>query len=274
MNAFADWLIHVIESVPAWAVYLIAGGAVYAETALLLAGLIMPSEALLLAAGVAAAVGQTNIVALIVIACICAIAGDVTGYWLGRLGGPRLRGSALGRRFGEQRWDRAQQRIDTSGIVVVTTGRWIGYVRSIVPRVAGMTQMRFARFGAADVVGAVSWVTTVLLVGFFAGAVLGATILVYAVLVVVSLVAVLLAGKWAMARWHHRAGPVIEEPLGPVIEEPLGSAGGLVGGVGGGFPGVAGGHPGADDELDLVEDHQRQHDQTDHRAAEQDRRHR
>ena len=41
MHAFADWLIGVIESVPSWAVYLIAAGIVYLETALLIAGLVL-----------------------------------------------------------------------------------------------------------------------------------------------------------------------------------------------------------------------------------------
>ncbi|MGC4934432.1 DedA family protein [Gordonia sp. DT30] len=200
MDAIADWLIGIIESVPSWAVYLIAAGMVYLETAFLLAGLIMPSEAVLLAAGVAAAIGPTNIGWLVVVVALCAVAGDATGYWIGRHGGQRLKDSALGRRFGEQRWDSAGYRLEHSGLLVVGTGRWIGYVRTIVPRMAGITRMNFARFGVADAVGALSWAAAVLLVGYFAGAVLGATILLYAVIAMVAAVVVFYIVTWLLRR--------------------------------------------------------------------------
>jgi len=202
VHAFADWLIGVIESVPSWAVYLIAAGIVYLETALLIAGLVMPSEAVLLAAGVAAAVGSTNIAWLVVVVVLCAVAGDATGYWLGRVGGQRLKESGLGRRLGEQRWDNAQQRLERSGLLVVGTGRWVGYVRTIVPRMAGISRMSFVRFGIADVIGALTWASAVLLAGYFAGAVLGATILLYAVIALVGVVAAFYGVSWAVHRWH------------------------------------------------------------------------
>lgn len=251
----ADWLVELTRSVPVWAVYLIACAVVYSETAVLIAGLIMPSEALLLAAGVAAAVGPANIGLLIVVVCVCAVAGDLTGYWFGRAGGHRLKDSALGRKFGEHRWEQAQQRLESSGMIVVGTGRWVGYVRTLVPRVAGMTRMRFVRFGMADVIGAASWVTTVLLAGYFAGAVLGATILLYAA---VGMVVVVLVYSLVRAYRERRRG-VVEIP----VDTP--SAEGFAGGLGGvGLAAVPTRKPRADDQLDLVEDHQRQHDQPDH----------
>lgn len=240
MHSIADWLIEVIRSVPVWAVYLIAGGVVFAETAVIIAGLIMPSEALLLAAGVAAAVGDTNIGVLIVVACVCAVAGDAVGFWFGRVGGPRLVESPLGRRFGEQRWEQTRTRLNESGMVMVAASRWIGYVRTLMPRVAGMTGMRFVRFSVADIAGAVSWVTAVLVVGYFAGAVLGATILLYVVIGLLCCAAVYVLVVYVRRR---RA-----------------SSGGLDGLV---VSAVSSGQPGAENELDLMKDHQRQHDQPD-----------
>ncbi|MGC4962810.1 DedA family protein [Gordonia sp. DT101] len=180
MHVIADWLVELVESVPSWAVYLVACGVVYAETSTLILGLILPSEATLLAAGVAAAVGPTAVGALVVAVCVAAIAGDATGYWIGHSSGHRVKASRAGRRFGEERWKSAEARIDRDGMVAVATGRWIGYVRTLVPPVAGMTRMRPLRFGIADVIGATTWATTVLLVGYFAGAAFGATLLLYA----------------------------------------------------------------------------------------------
>ncbi|GAA1483104.1 hypothetical protein GCM10009624_35440 [Gordonia sinesedis] len=100
MSALADWLVSVIGSVPSWAVYLVACGLVYAETATLVVGLVIPSEAALVAAGVAAAIGPTDVGPLVVAACVAAVAGDTTGYWLGRSSGHRVMTSRLGTRIG------------------------------------------------------------------------------------------------------------------------------------------------------------------------------
>ncbi|WP_235434362.1 MULTISPECIES: DedA family protein [Gordonia] len=242
VHSLADWLIDLIRSVPVWAVYLIAGGVVFLETAVIFAGLIMPSEALLLAAGVAAGVGNTNLGVLITVACVCAIAGDAVGFWFGRVGGPRLMESPLGRRFGEQRWERTSARLNQSGMLMVAASRWVGYVRTLMPRVAGMTGMQFVRFGLADIVGAVSWVTAVLLAGYFAGAVLGATILLYVVIGLVCCAAVYVLVVFIRRRLAARASAGV---YGVVTAA------------------VAGGQPGAENELDLVKDHERQHDQPD-----------
>lgn len=198
VNHIADWLIDQVRSVPVWAVYLIAGGAVFLETAVVFAGLIMPSEALLLAAGVAAAVGPANIGVLIAVTCVCAVAGDAAGFLFGKVGGPRLMESSLGRRFGEDRWERARGRVEES-VLMVAAGRWVGYVRTIMPRIAGMSGMGFTRFGVADAIGAVSWATAVLLVGYFAGAAIGASVLAYVVVAIVVLVV-----GWYGVRWWRR----------------------------------------------------------------------
>ncbi|MFT4127028.1 MAG: DedA family protein [Gordonia sp. (in: high G+C Gram-positive bacteria)] len=248
MTGFADQLIELIESVPSWEVYAVSGGVVFVETATLVAGLILPSEALLLAAGVAAAVGPTLVGWLIVATAAAAVAGDSVGFWVGHRYGHQLRSSWLGRRFGEDRWAKAAATIDGNGMVVVGTGRWVGYVRSIVPRVAGMSEMRFTRFWIADAVGAVSWVSAVLMAGYFAGAVLGAQIMLYVAVALVVAVIIYYLVRWLRRR--RDGGPIAARSteVGPV----------------GALAAVPGGECRAHDELDLVEDHQWQHDQPDH----------
>ena len=102
--------------------------------------------------------------------------------------------------------------------------------------------MQFVRFGLADIVGAVSWVTAVLLAGYFAGAVLGATILLYVVIGLVCCAAVYVLVVFIRRRLAARASAGVD---------------GVVAAA------VAGGQPRAENELDLVKDHERQHDQPD-----------
>ena len=195
MSTPADWLVSVIGAVPSWAVYLVACGIVYTETATLVIGLVMPSEAVLVAAGVAAAIGPTDVGWLAVAACVAAVAGDTTGYWLGRSSGHRVKESRLGRRIGAARWAQAEAQV-RGGMIAVITGRWIGFVRTVVPPVAGITRMGFRRFWIADVIGATSWAIAVVLLGYFAGAALGATILMYA-----AVAAGAVGIGWLAVRW-------------------------------------------------------------------------
>ena len=214
VSGIADWLEGIIADVPSWAVYLIACAIVYVETATLVMGFILPSSGIVLAAGVAAAVGPTNIGWLVVSLCVAAFAGDLTGYWIGRVSGPRIMSSTAGRRFGGERWVRAQNRVNERGMVAVATGRWFGFVRTLMPPVAGIVRMRTANFGIADVIGVVSWGTTISLVGYFAGAQLGATLMLsIGVTIVVGL-----AIWWTVNRLR-RSGPVLPEGVGDLSQE-------------------------------------------------------
>ena len=149
-----DTLLDVIPSeVGPW-IYLLVFLSAASEAALFI-GLVVPGETALLVAGVLAANGQGHVVAYIVAAVAGAIAGDSIGYELGRHFGGRLRSSALGRRVGEQRWDRAERYLQVKGGRAIFFGRWIAVVRAIVPALAGQAHMPYRRFLAWNVAGAI-----------------------------------------------------------------------------------------------------------------------
>ena len=91
MEPVLDFLRGIGESVGAW-LYVIAGGLAFAEAAIMV-GVVLPGETALLVAGFAAHEGIISLVPMIVIAIVCAIAGDSVGYEVGRLVGPRLQAS-------------------------------------------------------------------------------------------------------------------------------------------------------------------------------------
>src|SRR3712207_7589156 len=103
MDPVLDFLRGIGESVGAW-LYVIAGGLAFAEAAVMV-GVVLPGETALLVAGFAAHEGVISLVPMIVVAILCAIAGDSVGYEMGRMVGPRLQASRAGRFVGARRWE-------------------------------------------------------------------------------------------------------------------------------------------------------------------------
>ena len=149
-------------------VYLVVFAAAAAESALFI-GLVVPGETVLLVAGVLAARGQGHLVPYMVAAVAGAVAGDSIGYELGRHFGPRLRRSALGRRIGEERWERAERYLRENGGRAIFFARWILVVRAIVPALAGQAHMPYRRFLAWNVAGAIPLCVLHVGVGYLAG---------------------------------------------------------------------------------------------------------
>lgn len=206
-----DWLISVIETTPPWVVYAVVWILVYTESAALL-GLVLPGETALLTGGVAAAVGSTNIGWLIAGAAVAAIAGDATGFTLGRHFGPMVVNSRFGRRIGAQRWDKVSRAVKHRGIPAVIAARWIGYVRTLTPFVAGMSRMPAKLYLTANVLGGLVWVIAVGMLGYLVGAAVGARLLLYGGLIVGVATLAYIALVWWRDR-RRRAAVAVDETV-------------------------------------------------------------
>ena len=153
--------------------YVAAAALTYLETASML--FFIPGEITLILAGIAASGGgkanaNVNIIALLVLACVAAILGDATGFWLGKRYGQRLRTSKLGSKLGEANWEKTESLIRKRRGVVVLVGRWVGLLRAVMPATAGMTGMNYKReFLPYDMVGAISWATLCVYGGYKLG---------------------------------------------------------------------------------------------------------
>jgi membrane-associated protein len=88
-----------------------------------------------------------------------ASAGDHLGYVIGRVGGPRLRGSRLIARLGLDRWDRASELMQAHGFWAILVSRLLPFVRTVMPAVAGAAHLRYPRFALASLLGAAVWST-------------------------------------------------------------------------------------------------------------------
>lgn len=199
----------VVLGLPPALVYATATAMSMAESAAF-AGLLLPGETVLFLCGVLAGLHVISLLPLGVLALAGASTGDSLGYALGRWWGPALRGSRLGRRVGDPRWERALGAVRRRGGSTVVLGRWVGVLRALVPMAAGMSGMPWRRFLVANALGAAVWVGVVLPLGYLSAASWGAVLQLLAWVGPVVLLVVATVGqvRRSTRRWRGRSSRV------------------------------------------------------------------
>lgn len=161
-----------LDTLGAVAVYAVVIGFVFVECALLL-GFFLPGDTLLFAGGLVAADAGRGVHLGWLVAGVfaAAVVGECVGYVLGaRMGLPVLR-RRNGRVLTPERVARAERFTERYGLLAVVAARWIPWVRTFAPLLAGATGMPFGRFMLANVVGALCWAPTLLVAGYLAASV-------------------------------------------------------------------------------------------------------
>ncbi|EHK86962.1 putative membrane-associated protein [Saccharomonospora azurea NA-128] len=150
-------------------VWLIVLSFVFIECALIV-GLFLPGDSLLFAAGVVLAQhdveGQAW--ALSGVALVTAVVGNQVGYYVGQQTGTRFIARRGGRMLNQANLDRAKSFLDRKGFLAIVAARWIPWVRTLAPLIAGAAGMNSRRFMLATAAGAVLWVPTLVLLGYYA----------------------------------------------------------------------------------------------------------
>jgi membrane-associated protein len=155
---------HLIEQVGYTGLFLI----VFAETALFI-GFFLPGDSLLLAAGLLASKHYLELWYLLPLLMVAAVIGDATGYWIGRRAGPRLFAREDSRFFRRRHLLRAKDFYDRHGGKTIFLARYMAFVRAFAPTIAGAVGMSWARFSLYNIVGGVTWVASMLLLGYAVG---------------------------------------------------------------------------------------------------------
>lgn len=155
-----------------WAIVL---GFVFAECAFIV-GLFLPGDSLLFAAGVVLAQGQHEHQAwwLSLAATVTAVAGNQLGYHIGAKTGHHVIARRGGRVLNAENLARARDFLDRRGFWAIVLARWIPWVRTLAPLIAGAAGMDARRFAAATAIGGVAWVPTLVLLGYYAAGLLDA----------------------------------------------------------------------------------------------------
>nr|WP_243847576.1 DedA family protein [Microbacterium ulmi] len=134
---------------------LVAGFAMMLETSVLI-GLVVPGDTIVIVAGTAVASPLEGVV-LGVAVVIGALAGESIGFWLGRLLGPRIRASSLGRRIGDANWVKSERYLRRRGGPAIFLSRFLPVLHSLVPLTVGMSRFSYRRFLAWTAPACVLW---------------------------------------------------------------------------------------------------------------------
>lgn len=155
---------HILESGGLLAVGLI----IFAESGLFF-GFLLPGDTLLLAAGFFAGQGKLPIGWLIGVTIVAAIIGDNVGYQIGRRLGPRIFTRKEGIFFRREYLERTEDFYKKYGGVTIILARFIAYIRTFAPSVAGVGRMAWPKFAAFNVIGGVIWGAGLPLIGYTLG---------------------------------------------------------------------------------------------------------
>ena len=170
MLSYAASFDEQLSPVAPFLFYVVVAGIIFIETALLV-GFFLPGDSLLFSAGlVAAARSDVNIVILVLTVFLAAFIGDQVGYVLGR---------KIGRPYFQKRNSKRMQKMlarserfyEKYGWWSVVIARYIPWVRTFVPPIAGTVKMNYYKFLSANALGAFLWGVGITLAGFYSGSI-------------------------------------------------------------------------------------------------------
>ena len=146
---------------------------VFCETGLVVTPF-LPGDSLLFVAGALAAEGVggggIDIRILIAVLLTAAVLGDNVNYWIGRwVGDHVLRWGEGSRFFNRAAYDKTHAFYERYGPMTMTMARFVPLVRTFAPFVAGVARMTYPRYFAFDLLGAVLWVFSLTLAGYWFG---------------------------------------------------------------------------------------------------------
>ncbi len=162
-------LIQLLSGILAgWLGYALLFAIVFSETGLLV-GFFLPGDSLLFTVGVVAGAGDLNIVIVNLVLMAAAMTGDSTGFWLGRMTGPRIFDRPDSRLFKRQHLERTQQFYEKYGGKTIIYARFVPIIRTFAAFVAGVARMPYLRFLPFSICGGMGWVFFLTILGYKLG---------------------------------------------------------------------------------------------------------
>jgi membrane-associated protein len=169
-----DFILHIdkhlqafVGTYGAW-VYLLLFLIVFTETGVVVMPF-LPGDSLLFITGALCGAGLMSLPMAIGVLLAGAILGDQCNYSIGRYFGPKVFKWENSRFFNKKAFDKAHQFYETYGGVTIILARFMPFIRTFVPFVAGVAAMTRTKFTMYNVAGGVVWVLGLCLAGYFFG---------------------------------------------------------------------------------------------------------
>jgi len=200
VSSIVSGLIHL----SGWVALTVIGALVFGETAVFL-GFVLPGETAAVIGGVLASRGHLSLPALAAVVVAAAVIGPVVGYEIGRRTGDRLLAArSLGRIAGGLQ--RATSVLRARGGLAVFLGRFVAFLRAVMPAAAGAARVPYRTFLFYNVAGGLIWGVGYCLLGYAAGSAYSAIESRVGAGLAIAVAAIVVAGLavWAVRR-HRRA---------------------------------------------------------------------
>jgi membrane-associated protein len=169
-----DFILHVdryleafVGQYGAW-VYALLFLIIFVETGLVVMPF-LPGDSLLFIVGAMCGAGLMNLPLVMGLLLVAAILGDQTNYTIGRYFGPRVFQWEDSRFFSRKGFDQAHAFYEKYGGITIILARFMPFIRTFVPFVAGVAEMTRSKFTLFNVVGGFIWVVGLTLAGYLFG---------------------------------------------------------------------------------------------------------
>jgi len=162
-------LIRLLSTVlSGWIGYVALFAVVFAESGLLV-GFFLPGDSLLFTVGIVAGAGKLEIAPTIAMLACASILGDGIGFFLGSTFGYSLFKRPNSKIFRREYLDRTHAFYEKHGGKTIIYAKFVPIIRTFAAFIAGVGKMRYTRFLAFNVFGAVGWVTSMIMLGYWLG---------------------------------------------------------------------------------------------------------
>jgi membrane-associated protein len=129
----------------------------------------LPGDSLLFVAGALCGLGLMELPVLMPLLVVAAVLGDQMNYSIGRYFGPKVWQWEHSRYFNKRAFNQAHDFYEKYGGITIIVARFLPFVRTFVPFVAGVADMGRRKFTLYNVVGALIWVIGIAGMGFLFG---------------------------------------------------------------------------------------------------------
>lgn len=200
-------------------VWVIVLSFVFTECAFIV-GLFLPGDSLLFAAGVVLAQhnNEVHAWALSVVAMVTAVVGNMLGYYIGHKTGHAIVTRRGGKVLNRHNLTRARNFLDRRGFWAIVLARWIPWIRTLAPLIAGAANMDRRKFLVATSAGGLAWVPTLVLVGYYGAGLLEHLPWLKAVALWASITFFVAGTVYGVYRYRQEMHKPVETPVGASSE--------------------------------------------------------